>query len=203
MTALTEQCDVIRSWLNLGPEVYPDAVVTSWIRMAEESVSKRLRCKEMIQIDTGLIVEHRYLLPSDWRAIDFIRVIGDKPLRYTPRDDYYNPDQNFLDDLANVYTVTGNYVIIGAAATAGTNVEISYYQDIPPLGDDTTWFVTKYPTLFTLSVLHIASMYAIEDERQATWSEESAKLVDEINGEHLVAKASGSRLTQRHRRSFG
>jgi hypothetical protein len=27
---LTDQCNVIRGWLNLGSDVYSDTVVTSW-----------------------------------------------------------------------------------------------------------------------------------------------------------------------------
>lgn len=201
MTALSDQCDVIRGWLNLGPDVYPDAVVTSWIRMAEEKLSKELRCKDMVQIDVGDLIDQRYLLPSDWRAMDFVRVIGGKPLRWVPRDDFYDPD--YASDQPNVYTMTGNYLITGAGTPDGTDVELSYYQDIPPLGDNPTFMVTKYPTVYLVTTLHLASMYAIEDDRGATWEGESASLIGDINSEHQLSRASGSKLTQRHRRSFG
>lgn len=201
MTALSDQCQVIRDWLNLGSDVYPDSVVTSWIRMAEEKLSKELRCKEMIQIDVGTIVDQRYILPADWRAMDFVRVIGGKPLRYLPRDDFYNPD--YVDDQPNCYTMTGNYLITGAGHSGAIQVEISYYQDLPPLDVEATWPLTKYPTLFLVQTLYLASMYSIEDERQGTWSSESDTLIGDINIEHQLSKASGSRLTSRHRRSFG
>jgi hypothetical protein len=96
MTALTDQCNLIRSWLAIGDDVYPDSVVTSWIRMAEEALSKKLRCKEMIQIDTGVLIEQRYLLPSDWRELSFVRIVGSRGLRYIPKDDFYNPDNNYV-----------------------------------------------------------------------------------------------------------
>ena len=200
MTALTDQCNVIRGWLNLGSDVYSDSVVTSWIRMAEEKLSKELRCKDMIQIDVGTLIDQRYLLPADWRAMDFVRIIGGVPLRYVPRDDFYNPD--YAEDQSKVYTMTGNYIITGVGGTAA-QVEISYYQDIPPLGDTATWLLTKYPTVFLVTTLHFASMYAVEDERGSMWSSEADTLIGDINVEHQLSKASGSRLTQRHRRSFG
>ena len=200
MTALTDQCNVIRGWLALGVDVYPDEVVTSWIRMAEEKLSKELRCKDMIQIDVGTLIDQRYLLPADWRAMDFVRIIGGVPLRYVPRDDFYNPD--YAADQPKIYTMTGNYIITGVGGTAA-QVEISYYQDIPPLGDTATWLLTKYPTVFLVTTLHLASMYAIEDERSSVWSGEADTLIGDINVEHQLSKASGSRLTQRHRRSFG
>ena len=205
MTALHDQCEVIRGWLNLGDDVYPDSVVTSWIRMAEESLSKRLRCKDMVQIDTGLLVEQRYLLPSDWRQLDFVRVIGGRDLRYTPRTDFYNPDEPFASDQKKCYTLAGNYIIVGGAVPEGLQVEITYYQDIPPLGDENTWLQTHYITLFTMETLHVASMYSIEDERAPLWQTESDRLVGDINDEHANSKASGSRLTSRTTklRSFG
>jgi hypothetical protein len=204
MTALSDQCDVIRSWLNLGADVYPDSVVTSWIRMAEEALSKRLRVKEMVQIDVGTLIQDRYLLPSDWREMDFIRVIGGKARRYVPRDDFYNPDEPFASDQKNCYTLSGNYIIVGGiSATAPTQLEITYYQDIPPLGVDPNWIILKAPTLYTIATLGIASMYSIEDERGPLWSGQVDTLVQDMNDEHSRSKASGSRLTLRHRRSFG
>jgi len=207
MTALSDQCNLLRDWLGIGEEVYPDSVVTSWIRMAEEILSKDLRCKDMVQIDTGLLVDQRCLLPSDWRAMDFVRLVDGRPLRYIPRDDFYNPAFEYTDDQKNCYTLAGNYLIVGGInVTSGTSVEITYYQDIPPLGDEPSWLSTKYPTLFTIRTLHIASMYSIEDQRNALWKEQADELVASVNSEHALSKASGSRLTRRHlgsRRGFG
>jgi len=201
MTALSDHCNTLRDWVNLGPDVYPDTVVTSWIRMCESILSKQLRCKEMLQIDTGLLFNQRLLLPDDWRQLDFVRVVGGKPLRYTPRDDFYNPD--LADDQKNCYTITGNYLICGGVSSDGLRVELSYYQKLPPLGNDPTWPLIEYPMLFTLQPLAVASTYAFEDERGDRWEAQSAKLIDDINVEHLQSKASGSRLTARRRRSFG
>ena len=172
--------------------------------MAEERVSLEVRCKEMIAVDIGTLVAQRYQLPLDWRGMEFVRVIGGKPLRYIPRDDFYNTDDEYVEDQKNGYTMIGRYIITGAFnVTSGTEVEISYYQDVPPLGETNNWLVTKYPTLFTVTTLNIAAMYAIEDERGPLWDTEATKIIDKINAEHLAEKASGSRLTSRHRRSFG
>jgi hypothetical protein len=203
MTALSDQCNIIRGWLNLGVDVYPDEVVTSWIRMAEETLSVRLRCREMVQVDVGTLVNQRYTLPLDWREMEFVRVIDGGPLRYTTRDDFYNTDEEYVEDRVNTYTMIGKYFITGASTSGGTQVEISYYGDIEPLNATPTWLVTKYPTLFICSVLNVASSYAIEDERGPLWKSGQDEQIDAINAEHAKAKASGSRLTQRHRRSFG
>jgi hypothetical protein len=89
------------------------------------------------------------------------------PLRYVPRDDFYNPDYA-ADQPKNLHDDWELYHHRG-----GRNRSPSrdfYYQDIPPLGDTATWLLTKYPTVFLVTTLHLASMYAIEDERSSVWS---------------------------------
>jgi hypothetical protein len=201
MTAIADFCDTIRAWLGIGEDVYPDNTVASWVHMAEEALSKKLRIKEMVQIDTGVLVIDRYLLPADWRAMDFVRIVDGRALRYVPRDDFYNPD--FATDQPNCYTISGNYLIVGGTSSDGLSVEITYYQDIPPLGDTETYMMTKCITLFTIKTLHIASMYAIEDDRGPMWEGQSDDMIGALNLEHQLSKSSGSRLAQRHRRSFG
>jgi hypothetical protein len=203
MTALSDQCTIIRQWLAIGADVYPDQVVTQWIRMCEEWLSNQLRIRDNLQIDTGVLVGDRYLMPKDWQEMDFVRVIGGKPLRYVPRDDYYNP--LYVADQPNCYTITGNYIITSGAHTSPITLEISYYQDVPHLEDELTWVQIEYPTLFTTKTLHVASMYAIEDERNSMWETQANNLVGAMNFAHTLSKASGSRLTRRHlqRRTFG
>jgi hypothetical protein len=202
MTAIGDFCNTIRAWLGLGEDVYPDEVVTSWVRMSESLLSGVLRVKEMVQIDTGVIVDERYLLPSDWREMSFVRKIGGKSLRYVPKDNFYDPDMS--EDQDNCYTLSGNYIMVGPNTAEGTTIEITYYQDIPPLGTNPNWLITRHPTLFTLQTLSIASMYSIEDERGASWAQQAIQLIGAANTEHQVTKASGSLLTRRHMgRGFG
>ena len=203
MTAISDFCNTIRAWLGLGSDVYPDEVVTSWVRMTESFLSGVLRVKEMIQIDTGVIVAERYLLPSDWREMSFVRIVGGKPLRYLPKDNFYDPD--FDEDQDKCYTLSGNYIMIGGNTADGTNVEITYYQDIPPLANNANWLITRHPTLLTLQTLSVASMYSIEDERGANWAQQCIQLIAAANTEHQITKASGSLLTRRHmnKKGFG
>ena len=203
MTAIGDFCNTIRGWLNLGPDVYPDPVVTSWVRMAEGLLGDELRCKEMIQIDTGLLSEQRYLLPSDWKQLELVRLVGGGALRYSPKDEFYNTNQRYVDDQKHCYSISGDYLIIGGMVPDGTEVEITYYQAPPPLEDDVVWTLKNYPALFLIKTLYVASMYAIEDDRGATWKTHSDDMIDKANTAHLFSKASGSRLTRRHMRGFG
>ena len=201
MTAIGDFCVVIRQWLAVGEDVYPDPLVTSWVRMSEEWMSENLRVKHMIQIDWQDIIEWRVLLPPDWQELDTVRFReGGKPLIYAPRDEYYVPNY----DLKGRYTIVGNYLLVGKVdETAGTEIEISYYQSIPPLEDEPNWVMKYYSRLYTVCALWHASMYAIEDSRKDMWQDQTFTFVNDMNRGHILSKASGSLLHSRRRASFG
>lgn len=209
-TFLTDKCEEIRGWLAIGSDVYPDAVVTGWIRMAEEYLSTALRVKHMVQIDSSLIVEDRVALPLDWQEIRLVRLPSGGVCRYNTPDDFFNPE--FPDDpdgsypgRFNRYTILGNYLVVGGVKNPpGLRVELTYYQNIPPLTNDVNNWVNCYnSTVYTLKILHIASLYAIEDVRGPVWNDEVVRMVNGMNAQHKIDKASGSVLVQTRRKSFG
>lgn len=221
---LAAKCTEIRNWLAIGSEIYPDTVVTSWIRMADEQLSTQLRIKHMIQIDTATVVDDRVPLPKDWQEINFVRILpAGGVCRYQTRDEFYNPE--FPNPPKTPYTtrkarycISGNNLILGdVTSSPGLQVELTYYQNIPPLLNETStdvnevvipggqnnWINEFHPTLYTVKILHIASMYAIEDDRSPTWESQSLKMAMDLNQAHLISKASGSVLVQTRRKSFG
>jgi len=205
MTALAELITEVRSWIAIDPEVYPDATVTSWVRMAIEYLSEELRVRQMVQIDWTKMSEGRVELPKDWLELDTVRFypVG-KPLIYAPRNEFYLPQY----EIKNRYTIVGNYLLLGKIdAVNGVDVEISYYQRIPMLTDDPdptkiTWVYKDNFRLLTLAVLWHAAAYAIEDERVGGWEKSVVDMVSTLNMSHRTSKSSGSILVAR-RRSFG
>jgi len=208
---LSDKCIEIRNWLAIGEDVYPDAVVTSWIRMAEEQLSNVLRVKHMIQVDTCEVDVDRVPLPLDWQEIRLARFVPTGGvLRYNTPDAFYNPE--FADPpeppypgRTRRYTILGNFLIVGGAGlSTPQHVELTYYQDIPPLTDTVNNWINKYhPTVYTIKILHVASLYAIEDERSGVWDKEIVRTVNDMNNAHKVDRASGSVLVQVRRKSFG
>lgn len=201
MTALTDACDTIRSWINRDDDDYDDAIVTSWIRMAEADISDRLRCADQIAIDTSSITDGRVLLPSDWRELDFVRVVGGYPLEFTDRTNFYakSPEAQVRH-----YTITGNYLLVGGPPTVSvsTSVEISYYEAVPPLSATDTWLQTKFPNLFLMACMVAASAYGVEDERAQGFGDKTDSIIQVINDKHQKSRTSGSRLRRNLTRSF-
>jgi hypothetical protein len=179
--------------------------------MAEEQLSTALRVKHMVQIDMSLLAASRVPLPLDWQEIRMVRLLttGDI-LRYQTPDAFFNPE--FEDAPAapypgqlKRYCILGNYITVGGVSpTTGLTVELTYYQNIPPLTDAANnWINIYHPTVYTLKILHIASMYAIEDNRNELWKNEVIQSVSAMNLAHKVDMASGSVLSQVRRKTFG
>jgi hypothetical protein len=215
-TFLTDKCQEIRNWLAIGADVYPDPVVTSWIRMAEEYLSTALRVKHMVQIDTLQVTVDRVALPLDWQEVRLVRRLDTKGVcRYQTPDAFYNPEFPLspqyptgtgqpCDTQLNRYTILGNYLIVGGSSGAGVDVELTYYQNIPPLTDAfNNWPNCYHQTVFTLKILHVASLYAIEDARSDAWDKEVVRMVNGMNAQHKIDMASGSVLMQVRKKTFG
>lgn len=212
MGALLDLCNTTRDWLAVGNAVYGDDLVISWVRMAEEAMSESLRVADMIQIDQTKTITDRFLLPKDLLLLDTVRDINGKVLNYIPRTDFYNQEQ-VLDDK---YTRIGNYIILGKYdAVNGTDVEISYYQDIPPLTngiapteenpdtyDGSNWLWNRYKRLYIMSTLVHATLYGVENDQAGTWADAAAGFINTMNEQHKLDKSAGSRLVSK-KRSFG
>jgi len=210
MGFLSDKCEEVRKWLAIGSDVYPDTVVTGWIRMAEEYLSTALRVKHMIQFDRSQLIEDRVPLPKDWQEIRMARLVdGGGALRYNTPDAFYNPEfpespEPPYPGRQRRYTILGNYLIVGEVTSSGLTVELAYYQDIPPLTEELNNWPNRYhPTVYMLKILHIASMYSIEDERGITWDKEVVRSVTDMNRAHQIDKASGSTLVPVRRKTFG
>jgi hypothetical protein len=205
MTAIGDHCDNVRSWLNYGPETYPDSLITSWTRMAEEMISTDLRCKHMIAVDTALVEQSRVSLPTDWEELDFVRFGEGGPIKFRDRYTFYsNPDSD-PNKNQGYYTITGNYLILGGNIGDGVNVEISYYESVPPLGDEQNWLMKHYSRLYLSATVSVAKMYASGEEQQAmVFDAATQDLINRINERHMAAKSSGSRLNMpRKTKGFG
>jgi hypothetical protein len=162
--------------------------------MAEEDLNTSLRVKHMIQIDTATVTADRVTLPADWVELDFVRQIDGDPLHFRTRDQFYRTSDGMKNKNSGYYTIVGNYLAVGNLGDDGREVEISYFQNIPPLTVDVNWLMQYYSRLYVSSTMAVASMYGFEDERGVKWEAEKTKTIEQLNLEYLRSKASGSIL---------
>jgi hypothetical protein len=198
----------VAEWSNRTD--WPDALVTSFIRMGEAKFNSELRVAQMIEFDTGLITSRCAQLPDDWLAMDMVRVAnatgadGFLPARYKSRDEFFTlTDQNSW----MYYTLVGTTMYFGGTPEPvdGTEYWLSYYGEVPVLSDtQQSWIYTKYPQLYLWAALSHAALHAVgEEQNAANFKQLAEDMIQKLNAAHLGAKASGSRVTMPRHRSFG
>jgi len=198
----------IAEWANR--QDWSDALVTSFVRMAEAKLNQELRIDRMIQFDDGVITSRCAQLPDDWLAMDLVKVENENgadgflPARYRAKDEFF-----FLKDTRSFmyYTLDGRTMFFGGTPDPvdGTAYQIVYYGEVPVFSDATpSWVYTKYPQLYLFASLMHADLHAVGEEQQAANLKQLTEdMIQKLNTAHLGSKASGSRVTRPRQRTFG
>jgi hypothetical protein len=198
MSALSNLVEVVNEWLNFN---HKEELVVSWVRMAEENLNETLRCKHMVQIDTGNVVNSRVAMPNDWLELDFVRVLDGAPLVFRSRYDFYaNPSS---PDNVNAFTLSGNYLMVNGTVPDGKVVEITYYQNIPPLEGTNNWLMQYYFRLYLSATLAVAHAYELDTDKASMQQTATQLMVDKINENSVLAETNGSRLVIPRKKGFG
>lgn len=203
MTAIGDHCTKVRAWTNIDST---DELITQWVRMAESKISESLRCKDMITIAHGVVVEGRVDLPVDWLDADFVRVVDGKPLDFVSRNEFYDNPTGSPNWPGNKFTISGNYLIVGPTVSDGDTVELHYYAKVPPLDDDETWLSGLYPQILMYATLIFAYDYDIDDSgRSEKFEGKMQAEITKVNENHKLSKGAGSGVLVRRsqRRGFG
>lgn len=199
MSDFTVFLDDIKKWVA-RPD-WSNELVTSFVRMAETTLTQVMRVREMIQISTALIDSSgRAELPPDWEAMDYVRKLGGKPYVFKTKHDFLN-----MDETAGHYTIVGNFILFGGSidANVGQEVEISYYQSVPQMTDTTNWLHTHYYNIFLMACCAPAALYAEEYERSTMLETTSSNFVVTANSASAAGQISGSVLKRGNIRRIG
>ena len=208
MTDFSDFKSQIADWANRAD--WSDALVTSFVRQAEQKLNAELRVDRMIQFDEALITSRCAPLPDDWLQMDLVRISNDNgadgflPIRYKARDEFYNLRDNWT---YGYFTIEGRQIYIGGCPDSvnGQTVKIAYYGEVPVFSDDTDSFIyTKYPNLYLNAALMHAALHAVGEEQSAgNFKALTEDQIAKLNNDHFRSKASGSRVTRPRARSFG
>ncbi|HEX5211628.1 MAG TPA: hypothetical protein VFW22_07835 [Pseudolabrys sp.] len=211
MTDFADLKTSIAEWANR--QDWSDALVTSFVRQAEQKLNAELRVDRMIQFDEALVASRCAPIPDDW--LEFVSDAGVKianknaadgylPLRYKARDEFFNLNQNWA---YGYYTIQGRQIFFGGPPDTvdGITYKIAYYGEVPVFADDVpSWVYAKYPNLYLFCALMHADLHAVGEEQNAANLKSLAEdMIGKLNADHLRSKASGSRVTRSRTRSFG
>jgi hypothetical protein len=208
MTDFSDFLATLKEWANRGD--WTDALVTSFVRNAEEKLNAELRIDRMISTNDALVTSRCAPVPPDWLEFDFIRLQCDSsptgfvPIYYAPRAEFFRSDDGGAYGL---YTIEGRTIYIGGAPndTEGQTIRIDYYAEVPVFADDTpSWVYSKYQSLYRCAAVMHADLHAVGEEAAAGLMKQLAEdAIQKLNAQWRYARASGSRLARGHRRSFG
>jgi hypothetical protein len=208
MTDFSDFTAALADWANR--QDWSPALLTSFVRDAEQKFNAELRVDRMIQTDTALIASRCAPLTDDWLEMDFVSIQNSNaangwlPIRYKSRDEFFNLTDKWA---YGYYTIEGRQIFFGGAPDAinGIQYQISYYGEVPTFSDTvSSWIYTKYPSLYRYAALINADLHAVGEEQNAANMKSLAEdMIQKLNADHLRAKASGSRLKRSRVRSFG
>lgn len=211
MTDFSDFKASIQDWANRLD--WTDALVTSFVRMAEQKFNAELRVDRMIKFFDALVISRCAPIPDDW--LEFVSDAGVKfqnqngadgylPMRYRPRDQFFNTNVNWT---FGYYTIQGRQIYFGGPPddVNGVIFKIAYYGEVPVFADTVpSWIYTKYPNMYLFAALMHADLHAVGEEQSAANCKALAEdMIGKLNADHLRSKASGSRLTRSRIRSFG
>jgi hypothetical protein len=198
----------IKEWANR--EDWSDVLTTSFVRMAEQKLNAELRVSRMIKPAIITSTQRCATVPDDWLEFDLVEMAntnvsgGWAPIRYKPREEFLQlPDKWSF----RYYTIEGRTIFFGGTPddVEGVQFQIFYFAEVPVFSDAlNSWVYTKYPSLYLSAALMHAYMHAVGEEAQAAGAKQLTEdTIGKLNNEYKLSKASGSRLTRTHVRSFG
>ena len=208
MSDFSDFCAQIAEYANRGD--WAPAIVTGFVRQAEEKLNAELRIDRMIQFDDALIASRCAPLPPDWLQMEFVRIAnpnvpdGFIPIRYKSRDEFFTTIDNWA---YGFYTIQGRQIWLGGTPDAvnGQVVRLTYYGEVPVFSDTTpSWVYTKYPGLYLSAATMFACLHAVGEEDKAMGAKQLTEdTITKLNALHATSRASGSRVTRTRVRSFG
>ena len=208
MTDFSDLKTQIADWANR--QDWSDALVTSFVRMAEQKFNAELRVDRMIAFSENTVTQRCAALPDDWLAMDLVKIEnangadGFLPIRYKARDEFFNLTDNWA---YGYYTIEGRTIFFGGTPDEieGIEFRIAYFGEVPILSDtQQSWLYTKYPSLYLHAALMHADLHAVgEEQNAANMKQLTEDEIQKLNALYLRSKASGSRITRSRIRSFG
>ena len=208
MTDFADLKTSIAEWANR--QDWSDALVTSFVRMAEQKFNAELRVDRMICNAQNTVTQRCATLPDNWLAMDLVKIEnpsvpdGFAPIRYIARDEFFKLPDKWA---CRYYTIEGRSIFFGGTPddVEGREFTIAYFGEVPVFSDtQQSWLYTKYPSLYLHAALMHSALHAVGEEQSAgNMKQLTEDEIQKLNALYLRSKASGSRVTRPRGRSFG
>ena len=192
----TELQSEIASWMARGDLT---AQIPTFIRLCESELNRVLRVRQMEQRSTAITSSEYLALPDGYLELRDIQ------LNTTPRVhlEAVSPsyaDQHFSASTGRPlhYCLIGNEIQLVPAPDAEYELEIDYFEVIPPLADnETNWLLDTAPDVYLYGSLLRASGYIQDANILNAWRQAYMDVMQQLQGVDEKQRWSGSRLSMR------
>jgi len=174
---------------DLGPFI-PDFITMAenWLNYGSDNVSP-LRCREMETMVSLVPTSGVCALPDDY--LEYTRVSENtsykRTLNYVTLDQAERDYPNGASGLAEKFTIIGTSLY--TFPLAQNNINLVYYQAIPPLASNASnWLLAKAPGLYLRASLMQAADYTKNDAELVKQSQLAASLVAGMNRADMMGK---------------
>jgi hypothetical protein len=190
-----ELVDQIADWLNRDDLT---AVAPTFVSLAEASLGRRLRVRQMLA-STPLDVTSEYEdLPDDYREHRVVSIEtagGPVPLRYV------TPDRAVLLKTADAgqpqfFTVEGSRLRYIRPPDTNYGGTLLYYAALPALSNavPTNWLLTDAPDIYLYGALLEATPYLKDDGRVPVWEKQFENRIRDLIAESERSQYGGGPL---------
>jgi hypothetical protein len=173
------------------------AYADDFIDLFEAYASKALRCRQMEAVASLAPVGNVCTLPADY--LEYKRVVEKaatrRALEFISEDaaDLVYPHRT--SGLANHFSIVGSSLT--ALPLSGNDIELTYYQAIPPLSGTITsnWLLETSPNLYLHGCLMQAAEFVNDDAMLARETALTSRFVDLLNEADNRAKFGNAGIT--------
>ena len=179
-----------------------------FIDNVEGEVNRRVRRKEMIKRATATADAQYLSLPNDWLEAINVEITSNNfsPILQQSIEslDIYRKSINNKTGQPVYFAFVDDTMELAPTPDASYTLQLTYYGKIDALSDSNTsnFLSNNHPDVYLYGALKHASIYLMEDERVAMFSQLFEKALEELKMEQEKAEFSKGSLMQR-RRSYG
>jgi hypothetical protein len=179
-----------------------------FIDNVEGEINRRVRRKEMIKRATATADAQYLSLPTDWLEGINVEITSNdfSPILQQSIEslDIYRKSINNKTGQPVYFAFVDDTMELAPTPDTSYTLQLTYYSKITALSDNNTsnFLSNNHPDVYLYGALKHASIYLMEDERVAMFSQLFEKALEELKMEQEKAEFGKGSLMQR-RRSYG
>ena len=179
-----------------------------FIDATEAEFNRRLRVKDMIKRATATADSQYLSLPTDWLEAINVQLDGNNftPLMQQSIEslDIYRKSVDNVSNQPVYYALVDNTIELAPTPDTSYTLQLTYYGSVDALSDSNTsnFISNSYPDAYLYGALKHASIYLMEDDRVALFTQQFEKALEEMRLEQEKAEFGKGSLMQR-RRTYG